>query len=770
MRLSTFTTLVLVALLSAWSCSRDPNVVAQKYVESGNRYFENGKYKEASLLYRRALQKNAKFGEAYYRLGLTQLKLGPSALGDAVRALMRAVDLQPRNVDARVKLADIYLLVYGTQPKAEYLTEVNDLKDQLLKINSNSPDALRLDAYLSLLRDKDLNAAIAKFEKANQVAPSRQEIMLPLARALFAARRGEEGEKTARALIQHAKDFGPTYDLLYTYYASNSARLGDAENILKEKLRNIPKVADNYLQLALFYYANKRKPEMEATLAQMTSNAKDFPRGHGWAGGFYFNLREFDNAMREFQEGLKSDPKDANKYKDGMAQVLLAQGKTEDASKLVDEVLKNDPQDPQAQGMRASLLMLNPNPERVQKAIDDLQPLVSKAPKNASVRVNLARALLLKGDAVQARTQLEEAIKGEPNYVPAHLMLAELRLKSREFGGVLQEVDAVLRIDPGNLQAKLLRTGALAGSGDLAKARESVNAAIADSPNSAEPLLQLGSIELADKNYKKAEAVFAKLYQADNRNLRALFGLSDAYSAQGQTEKAIQMLKAELGKQPANAGLRTALANTEVRAGKLDAAIADYQTLLGAHPKSADTYMRISEVYRRKGDSKSAIDNMRKAKGLRPNDAATCVSLAVLLDEAGQQAEAKPLYEQALRIQPDNPIALNNLAYLVAETGGDLDQALTLAQRAKQKMPNDLDVADTLGWIYIRKSLSDSAIDIYRDLVAKDPGRSTFRYHLGMALFQKGDKPQAKKELLAALQAKPSRQEEAKIKELLAKL
>ncbi len=41
---------------------------------------------------------------------------------------------------------------------------------------------------------------------------------------------------------------------------------------------------------------------------------------------------------------------------------------------------------------------------------------------------------------------------------------------------------------------------------------------------------------------------------------------------------------------------------------------------------------------------------------------------------------------------------------------------------------------------------------------------------MAMALFQKGDKPQAKRELQTALRNRPSQQEEGKIKELMAKI
>src|ERR1700732_4269201 len=99
---------LLAVLTIAASCTRDPKEQAQRYVENGNKFYEKSKYKEASIMYRRALQKDMRFGEAYYRLALANIKL--TAYGDAVRSLHRAVELQPENSDAVVKLADIYMV------------------------------------------------------------------------------------------------------------------------------------------------------------------------------------------------------------------------------------------------------------------------------------------------------------------------------------------------------------------------------------------------------------------------------------------------------------------------------------------------------------------------------------------------------------------------------------------------------------------------------------------------------------------------------------
>jgi tetratricopeptide (TPR) repeat protein len=113
---------------------------------------------------------------------------------------------------------------------------------------------------------------------------------------------------------------------------------------------------------------------------------------------------------------------------------------------------------------------------------------------------------------------------------------------------------------------------------------------------------------------------------------------------------------------------------------------------------------------------------------------------------------------------------LNNLAFGLAEHNGDLDVALGMATRAKQLLPATLEVSDTLGWIYLKKNLPDNALPIFQELVAKQPNRSTYHYHFGMALAQKGDKVRAKEEMRKALAANPDNNERQKIQDSMTRL
>src|SRR6185295_1163822 len=119
---------VTLLVLSAISCSRS----GQYYLEHGNKLFNEGKLSDASLNYRKAIQKNPKFGEAYYRLGLAQLKEG--SMTEAYQSLTQAADLMPGNVEVETKLGEVALTAYMldvNRPKLLY-EQATKVADHLL--------------------------------------------------------------------------------------------------------------------------------------------------------------------------------------------------------------------------------------------------------------------------------------------------------------------------------------------------------------------------------------------------------------------------------------------------------------------------------------------------------------------------------------------------------------------------------------------------------------------------------------------------------------
>ena len=83
---------------------------------------------------------------------------------------------------------------------------------------------------------------------------------------------------------------------------------------------------------------------------------------------------------------------------------------------------------------------------------------------------------------------------------------------------------------------------------------------------------------------------------------------------------------------------------------------------------------------------------------------------ATLYEGTGRRADAIPHYEEAIKLDPNLAIAKNNLAYLMADEGKNLDRALDLAQEAKSQLPESGNVADTLGWVLLKKGIPEAAI------------------------------------------------------------
>jgi tetratricopeptide (TPR) repeat protein len=123
-----------------------------------------------------------------------------------------------------------------------------------------------------------------------------------------------------------------------------------------------------------------------------------------------------------------------------------------------------------------------------------------------------------------------------------------------------------------------------------------------------------------------------------------------------------------------------------------------------------------------------------------------------------------------LKIDPNNGFVLNNLAYLLAETGENLDEALKMAQDAQRLIKGNPAIDDTLGWVYLKKGLTGSAVQVFQNIVQKDPKNATYRYHLGAALLASGERDKAKEELHKALENRPSPVETETIDRLLAKI
>jgi tetratricopeptide (TPR) repeat protein len=778
-----YLTLALAAL-SLVSCNRDPNYLKQKYLQSGIKYFDGSRYKEASIMFRKSIEADRKFGPAYYRLALTNLKEG--SVANAVPALRRAHELlKPGTEEANdtdLKLSEILIIAAQSQENNEPLIkEVQGNVDGLLKRNPKGWEGHKLSGDLRMLQTakfyrggkledakKEIGYAIAEYREALNAKPGDSVISLALGRTLVVDGENDEAENMFKTLVAKEKTNLNGYYELYRIYLSEK-NIPQAEAILKSAMQNNPKDTTVRLTLAQFYFGTNKRTELVALLDQMKKDLKQFPDAFFQSGDFYLRVNDVDDAIREYEAGRKKDSSRNNDYLKHEIEAYVRSGKGNLAYDKNEEILKNDPKDAEARGLKATFILDRGD---VNTAMTELQAVVTAKPNNFVAHFNLGRAHFARNEYEQARQEFDEAIKLRPDYLPARLAQIQVSMLRGANDAALHDADEAIRIAPGSVQARVMKAAALQRMQRYDEARTLLMAILEKQPKQVESLLEIGVLALNEKKYKEAEDYFQRAFQADPNNIRGLLGESRAYMLDNQLEKSVQLIEAEAQKRPTSLDLQRELGNAALSARQFDKAVATYQGLLTkiSEPRQqSDLWTRIGETYLRKGDVQQSINSLEKARDGQPNNPTISTNLGMLYEMQNKPELARKYYEISIKSDPNSPLALNNLAYLITQQNGDLNQALTYAQRAKQRLPEHAEVNDTLGWIYLKKNLTDEALDTFKTLVVKVPQNPTYHYHYAMALLQKGDRESAKKECLSALGDKPNKQQEGEIRQLMAK-
>jgi tetratricopeptide (TPR) repeat protein len=737
------------------------------YVEKGNAFFQQGKYDDAAINYKKAIQKDSRFGEAYYRLGLAAIEQNNPQ--DAYNSLFRASQLLPDDKEVKEKFAGLCLDYYLRDPKRpqSLYQQASQAASDLLAKDPNSFVGLHVKGTLAL-EERKPDDAISYFQKALQAKPWDPAVTSALVQALFEDGRYPDAEKTALELISRDKTFGPIYDVLYTFYF-DANRTEDAEKILKLKVANNPLQAAYITQLAGHYARVKKTAEMQAALQKLLDDPKEFPDAQLRVGDFYLSERDYPQAIHYYEEAQRSNPKDQVGLEKKALAAMLAGSKFDDANKQVDQILKQSPTDEIGLRMRADLLINSGKPENGGAAVQILQGLLNSHPNQPDppLRLNLGRAYRLKGDLPAARAEFEEALRERKDFPAAQYELGRIYVAEGKSAEALQAANAAVALLPSNRKARLLQAWTLANAGQADKARAILDQLMKESPKDTQARYQRGLLAMRQGKYEEAVGILEELRSSGDPS--AMGALADAYVALRQFDRAQATLSEGLKQSPGSLALREQLARTTALAGNYNLAIEEYQKLIAQDQKSALLQLRLGEVYQAKGDMNDALEAYHQAHGLSPNELTPALVLANTLTDTGRNDEAKTLFREILKAHPDSPPALNNAAYFFCDHG-DVDEALRLAERALQKVPGQPGFSDTLGYVYLKKGERDNAIRTFSDLVRRYPGSSVFHYHLGMALYAKGDHAGAKKELQRALATHPASDIAPGIKELLGKV
>ena len=291
-------------------------------------------------------------------------------------------------------------------------------------------------------------------------------------------------------------------------------------------------------------------------------------------------------------------------------------GRTEYASKAVEEYKKAIEADPTSEFLNASLAELYAKTGRIRDAVLEAQDIIKRDPKNVEARRLLGRIYLRSlGDMQSGKQsqnilklaieQYESIVQLQPDSVEDRLVLGRLYRLGEDRINAEKQFQIATKLQPSSEEAVTTLAILYTDEGDYARALK-VLEAIPDKERTSKIYSALGFTYEQKKDYKKAIEAYSKAVEQDGDNLDALRGLAQNLLNDGQTAAALEK----------------------------------YKMIVDADPQDAQTYMRIAEIYRKDGKFNEALDMLKKAQAVVPDSLELPYNLAVVYEGLGRYDDA----------------------------------------------------------------------------------------------------------------------------------
>ena len=180
--------------------------------------------------------------------------------------------------------------------------------------------------------------------------------------------------------------------------------------------------------------------------------------------------------------------------------------------------------------------------------------------------------------------------------------------------------------------------------------------------------------------------------------------------------------------------------------------------LVKTRPNDYFAHLRVGAIYKSEGDLDRAIEHLRRAAELFPfytGQGNPYLQLADIYQSRGQKAEAAAVLAGLVRLDEDDAEALKRLAELRLEMG-DRAGALEAAVASFYINPFDAALHKLAGDTYFEKGETLAAVREFRvRLALKPPDLAEAHYDLARSLEASGNKADARREVLRALEIAP---------------
>ncbi|HXT63342.1 MAG TPA: tetratricopeptide repeat protein [Pyrinomonadaceae bacterium] len=759
---------VLIAAFILGACTTPEKAKAQ-HVARGQALLKDKKFQEAALEFRSALQIDEKLADAHW--GLANAYEGLLRYQEAFDEMRQTAELDPNNLDVRVKLGNYYLV--GSKQSPAALSEAERLAKEVLEKDPNHIEGHILLGSVLFAQDKKQEAFV-ELNRAVELNPKRVESYLSLAR-FYVMTNDVAG---AEAIYQRAISVSGGSAMAHYEYGKflvGAQRLDQAEAEFQKAVQTEPQNREAQFILASFYLVNKQFDKAEAAYKTLAEFDKDKPEGRSVLGDFYSSVGRMDEAIAIYREVIAKSPEYTQaRYR--LAEIMLNRGDLAGAKNEVETVLKGDSKDRQALILRARIGMQAGQNSDLKVAIEDLREVLRQEPNSRAGLYFMAEANFRLGQIDQARAFASDLTRNYPDYLPAKLMEVQINLAGGDAKAAMQSAanlqDRLAKTAPdrdnspqllAELKAKTLiaHGSAALQLRDTKTARADFLAAHDIAPSSPDIDVDLAMVSLAEGKAEEAIGFYNNALSIDGAHFNALRGLTNIYAAQKKTDQAHARIDQAIAAQPNNASLHFLKGRVYGFEMNAQGAEAEFRRAIEIDGNYLAAYSALGALFVNTNQQQRALEEYRRIVERQPDNPAIYTLIGMLEMNLQNIDAAIDNYRKALSLDQNSTFAANNLAWLYAIHGkGNLDEAVRLAQSAVQANPEVSSFVDTLGWVYYKKGLYGPATEQLKKAVSVDESAArqsngtpspTYHYHLGAALAAKGDKAAARREIESAL-------------------
>ena len=728
---------VILAALVAFACG-DTEKARQEFVQQAEISLKNKDYAAAIVQLRNAVKADPNSGPTRRRLGQAFESAGQPR--QAMAEFVRAADLMPTDVQAQVDAARLLLLAGGRPEDAKSRAE------SALKLDPKNADAHLIRGRAAAGMD-DLDGALKSFEEGLTLDPARSDLLVN--RGQLRSLQGNPAEAEAsfkQAVVVAPQSLDARLALADFYWFSN--RMTEAERTLKEANAMSDPAGRAARTLAAFYVATGRPLDAEGPLKGAIAANPD-PRLKLLLADFLGSTNRAGEATPLLLQ-LAKEPGLRGPATVRLATLEFAKPGRGKAYQLLDELLKAESSNAEAMTRKAQFLAMD---GKRQEAIAAAQAAVAADPEAAPPLELLGQLHLEAHDLTKAEAFLKEALVRNNKAVRSMLLLSSLNLTMQRPREAVELAERALQTQPTNGEAQLTLVRALTASGEVERARTELSKLTSEN---SRVQVALGDLELRRGNKAAARDAYGRAAAMDPKSADSQRGLVQLDAMDNKLEGAVQRIDRVVATNPNDAQILLLAARTHMLAGDYTNAEGKARQALDKDPGLRPAYDLLGGLYRRQNKLEEAQKVFERVVAERPSDVPAHTMVGILKLVRGDEAGARERFEKVLSIDPRAPVASNNLAYLDAEAGTNLDVALNRAQVAKAALPDDPEIDDTLGWIYVKKGLPALAQNPLNEAVKKDGKNSLYLYHLGKAYAGMGNKERARSALQMALTLSPN--------------